>query len=132
MHSPHPRRAPVLASLIEHRCPTFRREWIMSARTKPSRPTVSLSVEQLENRELLKSGPFDTPVFHAEIRQLMRSNDLPQISLAARIDSRMSFPTPKRPRHRLRPGNLFPSPTAASSIGRTTSARGASRPIRSR
>jgi hypothetical protein len=72
----------------------------MSARTKPSRPTVSLSVEQLEDRELLKSGPFDTPVFHAEIRQLMRSNDLPQISLAARIDSRMSFPTPKRPRHR--------------------------------
>ena len=60
----------------------------MTARTKPSRPTVSLSVEQLENRELMSGGPFDTPRFRSEIRQLMRSNDLPQISLAARIGSR--------------------------------------------
>jgi CubicO group peptidase (beta-lactamase class C family) len=60
----------------------------MSARPKPSRPTVSLSVEQLENRELLASGPFNTPLFYAEIRQLMRSNDLPQISIAAHVGSR--------------------------------------------
>ena len=56
--------------------------------TKPLRPKVSLSVEQLENRELLKSGPFDTPLFHAEIKQLIRFNHLPQLSLAAHIGNR--------------------------------------------
>jgi hypothetical protein len=47
-----------------------------------------LLVAQLENRELMKSGPFDTPVFHAEIKQLMQSDDLPQISIAAHIGNR--------------------------------------------
>ena len=60
----------------------------MFALTKPFRPTVSLSVEALENRELLKGGPFHTPLFHAELGQLMRSQDLPQISLAIHIDGR--------------------------------------------
>jgi len=60
----------------------------MTARTKPSRLLVSLMVEQLENREVKSSGPFGTSLFHAEIRQLMRSNDLPQISIAAHIGSR--------------------------------------------
>jgi hypothetical protein len=85
----------------------------MSARTKTSRPTVSLSVEQLENRELLKSGPFDTTVFHAEIRQLMRSNDLPQISLTARIDSRHNLgvhPQRKRRRRGRRSRPAVPTP----------------------
>jgi CubicO group peptidase (beta-lactamase class C family) len=54
---------------------------------KRSRPTMSLSVERLENRELLSQGPFATAEFHAEIKRLMQSNDLPQISLAANIGS---------------------------------------------
>jgi CubicO group peptidase (beta-lactamase class C family) len=49
---------------------------------------VALSVEQLEDRQLLKGGPFDTRLFHSEIRHLMRANDLPQISIAAHIHAR--------------------------------------------
>jgi CubicO group peptidase (beta-lactamase class C family) len=45
----------------------------------------TVSVEQLEARELLSNGPFSTPKFRAEIRDLMRTHDLPQFSLAARI-----------------------------------------------
>jgi CubicO group peptidase (beta-lactamase class C family) len=47
---------------------------------------VSPSLERLEGRALLAGGPFDTTLFRDEISQLMTSNNLPQISIAAHVD----------------------------------------------